>query len=107
MNVVGCDVVPAVPVMVSGYCPGVTDDVVVMESIEVKLGVPDVGLSDAETPFGAPVTFKVTLWDVPDNRFTVTVEVMLAPGVMVCCAGKSEIEKSNGCTATTVRRAFA
>ena len=61
VNVVGCDVVPAVPVIVNEYCPGATDDVVVMESVELKLGVPDVGFSDAETPSGAPETVKATL----------------------------------------------
>ena len=107
MNVVGCDVVPAVPVIVNGYCPAATDGVVEMESIELKLGVPDDGFSDAETPSGAPVTVRDTLLDVPDNRPTVTVEVVLAPGVMVCCAGEADMEKSKGCTASTVRRAFA
>jgi hypothetical protein len=83
-------------VIVNVYSPGVTDGVVVMESIELKLGVPDIGLSDAETPLGAPETVKVTLSDVPDTRPTVTVRVVLPPGVMVCCAGESEMEKSNG-----------
>ena len=93
--------------MVNGYCPGVTDDVVVIERIELKLGVPDPGFSDAETPFGAPETVKVTLCAVPDNRPTETVEVVLSPGVTVCCAGEAAMEKSNGCTTCTVRRAFA
>ena len=60
MNVVVCDVVPAVPVIVNVYCPEATDVVVVMESTELNFGVPDVGFSDAETPFGAPETFKAT-----------------------------------------------
>jgi hypothetical protein len=107
MNVVGCDVVPAVPVIVNGYCPGATDGVVVMESIDLNLGVPEAGLSDAETPSGAPETVKVTLLDVPDNRATVTVEDVPAPSVMVCCAGETDMEKSKCCTAFTARRAFA
>ena len=96
MKVVGCDVVPAVPVIVKVYCPEAADAVVVMESIELNFGVPDFGFSDAEAPFGAPVTFKATFCDVPDNRATVTVEVVLAPGVMVCCAGEADMEKSKG-----------
>jgi len=51
---------PAVPVIVSMYCPGAAADVGVIESIELNVGVPDVGLSDAETPFGAPDTVKAT-----------------------------------------------
>lgn len=60
MKMVGCDVVPAVPVIVKVYFPEATDAVVVMESIELNFGVPDFGFSDATTPFGAPVTFKAT-----------------------------------------------
>ena len=107
MNVVWCDVVAAVPVIVNAYWPGATDGVVVMESIELKLGVPEVGLSNAETPSGAPETVRVTLLDVPDTRLIVTVDVVLAPGVMVCCAGDADMEKSNDCTALTFRTAFA
>ena len=61
VNVVVCDVFSAVPVIVNVYCPEATDPVVVMESTELNLGVPDVGFRDAETPFGAPETFKATL----------------------------------------------
>jgi hypothetical protein len=107
MNVAVCDVVPAVPVIVSAYCPEATDAVVVIESTELKLGFPDVGFSDAETPFGAPETVKATFCDVPDTRPTVTVDVALPPGAMVCCAGEAEMEKSNGCTTCTVTRPFA
>jgi hypothetical protein len=60
MNMAGCDAAPAVPVIVNAYCPEATDAVVVMESVELNFGVPDFGFSDAETPFGAPVTFKAT-----------------------------------------------
>jgi len=60
-NVVGCEVDPAVPVIVNEYCPGATEAVVVMDSIDVKLGVPEVGLNEAETPLGAPETVKATL----------------------------------------------
>jgi hypothetical protein len=107
MNVVWCDVAPAAPVIVNVYAPGAADAVVVMESIELKLGVPEVGFSVAETPSGAPETDKATLWVVPDSRATVTVEVVLDPGVMVCCAGEAEMEKSNGWTTCTVSRALA
>jgi hypothetical protein len=107
MNVAGCEVVPAVPVIVNGYCPGATDGIVVIESIDLNLGVPEVGLSDAETPSGAPETVRVTLLDGPDNRATVTVEFVLPPGVMVRCAGETDMEKSKGCTAFTTRIAFA
>jgi hypothetical protein len=62
-----------VPVIVKTYGPGEADDVVVMERVELKLGVPDVGFSEAETPIGAPDTVKSTFWAVPDRRFTVTV----------------------------------
>jgi hypothetical protein len=61
VNAVECWVVPAVPVIVNVYCPGATDGDVVMERIDVKLGVPDIGFRDAETPLGAPVTAKATL----------------------------------------------
>jgi hypothetical protein len=42
------------------YCPGAADDIVVTESIELKLGVPDAGFSGAVTPFGAPETVRAT-----------------------------------------------
>lgn len=61
MNVAECDVIPAVPVIVNAYCPEATEPVVVMESVELNPGVPDVGFSDADTPAGAPETVKATL----------------------------------------------
>jgi hypothetical protein len=71
--VVVCVFAPAVPVIVITYCPGATDDVVETESIELKLGDPDVGLSDVETPLGAPETDKTTFCVEPETRLTVIV----------------------------------
>jgi hypothetical protein len=64
---------PAVPVIVITYWPAATDDVVETERIELKLGEPDVGFSDVETPLGAPDTDKATFCDEPATRFTVIV----------------------------------
>jgi hypothetical protein len=77
-----------------------------MESIELKLGIPDVGFTDAVTPFGTPEIVKATLWEVPDDKVTVIVDVALPPSVMVCAVGDAEIEKSNICGACTARRAL-
>jgi hypothetical protein len=71
--VVVCVFAPAVPVIVITYCPGATDDVVETESIELKLGDPDVGFSEVETPLGAPDRDKTTFWDEPETRLTVIV----------------------------------
>ena len=68
-----CVFAPAVPVIVMMYCPGATDDVVVTDSIELKLGDPDVGFSEVETPLGAPDRDKTTFWDEPETRLTVIV----------------------------------
>jgi len=51
---------PAVPVTVRMYCPRATDDVVEIERIELKLGAPDAGFREADTPLGAPETVKTT-----------------------------------------------
>ena len=107
MNVAVCDVAPSLPVTVNAYCPGAADAVVETERIDLNLGLPEVGLSDAETPAGAPETVRETLLDVPDRRPTLTVEVVLAPGVMVCWSGEIDIEKSKDCAVFTVSRAFA
>jgi hypothetical protein len=72
----------------------------------LKLGIPEVGFSDAVTPLGTPETVKVTLWELPDDNVMVIVEVALPPGVMVCAVGDAEIEKSNICGACTARRAL-
>jgi hypothetical protein len=64
---------PAVPVIVITYCPGVADDVVETERIELKLGEPDVGFSDVESPLGAPDTDRPTFWAEPATRLTVIV----------------------------------
>jgi hypothetical protein len=106
-KVVVCDVVPAVPVIVNTYFPAAADAAAAIESTELNVGVPEFGFSDAVTPLGAPVTFKATLWEVPDTRSVVIVVFAVAPGVIACCAGEAEMEKSNGCTACTVRRPFA
>jgi len=79
----------------------------VTESVDLNFGLPEVGLRDAETPSGAPEIVRDTLLVVPDRRPTLTVEVVLAPGVMVCCSGEAEIEKSKDCAVFTVKRAFA
>ena len=102
-----CDVVPSVPVIVSVYCPGATDCVVEMESIDLNFGLPEVRFSEAETPTGAPETVRDTLLDVPESRATVTVEVVIAPGVMVRCSGETDREKSKDCATFTVNRASA
>jgi hypothetical protein len=57
---VTCDVPPPLPVIVKAIVPGVTEGVVVTLRVEVNGGVPKVGLRDAETPLGVPVTLKAT-----------------------------------------------
>ena len=64
---------PAAPVIVITYCPGATEEVVETERIELKLGAPDVGFSDVETPLGAPDRDKATFWADPATRLTVIV----------------------------------
>lgn len=43
---------PAVPEIVIAYCPGATEEVVEMDRIELKLGVPDTGFRDVDMPLG-------------------------------------------------------
>jgi hypothetical protein len=73
VTVVVCVFAPAVPVIVNKYCPGATEDVVETESIELKLGDPDVGLSDVDAPLGAPETDRATFWVEPETMLTVIV----------------------------------
>ena len=80
---------------------------VVMLSVEVKGGVPDAGLNAPDTPFGIPDKAKATLCAVPDIKLTEIVVVALTPGVMLCCIGEAEMEKSKGCGVCTFSRAFA
>jgi len=47
--------------------------VAVTLSVEVKGGVPDVGLNDADTPAGNPDMLRATLCGGPVSVFTVTV----------------------------------
>ena len=58
--------------MVSVRVPGDAEEAAVTLSVELKVGVPDVGLNDPDTPLGAPDKLRVTLCAVPDPRFTVT-----------------------------------
>ena len=70
-------------------------------NVDVKLGVPEGGLNDPDTPLGAPDRLRATLSPEPDTKPTFTVKVVLPPGVTVCDDGEAEIEKSNcwaGCT---------
>jgi len=67
------------------YWPGVTEELVVTESTELKLGDPEVGLNDADMPLaGWLETVSPTVWGVPETRLTVTEYVVLAPGVTLC-----------------------
>jgi hypothetical protein len=52
--------------------PGATEGVVVTLRVEVNGGVPKIGLKEADTPLGAPVTLKATFWGFPEIGVTVT-----------------------------------
>ncbi len=64
---------PPLPVAVNVKVPGDTEEVVVTLRVELKLGVPDVGLNAPDTPAGAPDKLRPTLCGVPETKFTVTV----------------------------------
>jgi hypothetical protein len=68
-----CDTPPLIPEIVSVKVPGDAEAVVVTLSVELKGGVPVVGVNEAETPPGGGVDkLKATLCAVPDTKFTVT-----------------------------------
>ena len=63
------------PVIVNVNVPGAVEEVVVTLSVELKVGVPDVGVNDVETPAGAaPDRLRTTTepCGLPESRFTVT-----------------------------------
>ena len=60
--VVACVIAPAVPVTVIMYCPVAMEEVVVIDRIELKLGVPETGSSEADMPLGVGLeTLRATL----------------------------------------------
>ena len=61
---------PAVAEIVITYCPGAADEVAETLRIELKVGVPDVGFSEVDIPFGTPVALRAMFWVVPATRFT-------------------------------------
>jgi hypothetical protein len=72
VTVVVCVIAPAVPVIVITYCPRGMEEVVEMDRIELKLGVPDTGFHDVDMPLGGGLgTVRATFWEVPDTRLTV------------------------------------
>ena len=68
-----CDAPPPIPEIVSVIVPGDAEEVVVTLSVELKGGVPDIGVNETDTPAGGGVDkLKATLCAVPDTKFTVT-----------------------------------
>lgn len=67
-----CVCPPPEPVTVSGYVPAVAVFDTATVSVDVYVGVPLVGFSDAVTPAGWPETVSVTVFGVPLFRFTFT-----------------------------------
>jgi hypothetical protein len=53
--------------------PEDAEEAAVTLSVELKVGVPDVGLNDPDTPLGAPDRLRATLCAAPDTKLTVTV----------------------------------
>ena len=68
-----CDAPPPIPEMVSVIVPGDDEAAVVTLNVELKGGVPEVGVNETDTPAGGGVDkLKATLWAVPDTKSTVT-----------------------------------
>lgn len=68
-----CDAPPPIPEIVSVKVPSDVEEVVLALSVELKGGVPDVGVKEADTPpGGGEDKLKATFCAVPDIKFTVT-----------------------------------
>ena len=64
---------PVVPVIVNGWVPGASVDVVVTASAREPLVTTDAGLNDAEAPTGSPDVLRSTVPANPLLGLTVTV----------------------------------
>lgn len=79
--------VPLDPVIVTGYVPATTEDVVVTVNVVLPDAAIDAGLKAAEAPAGRPVAANVTALLKPLSMLSATVYVADAPGVTVAEAG--------------------
>jgi uncharacterized protein YfaP (DUF2135 family) len=82
-----------VPVTVTVDVPGAAVPFALIVSVVPHGGAQLVGLYEAVTPDGRPVTVNVTAWDVPDTRLDVTVLVPPDPGA-TAVAGSAATAKS-------------
>lgn len=78
-----CDKVPVMPVTVTTYAPGVTDNGTTIVSVEVPVPPDDngrlVGLAFAPSPDGDPLTESVTVFENPFKLARDILEVPAAP----------------------------
>jgi hypothetical protein len=94
VNVVVCDPVAAVPVIVIGYVPtGVTLEVPIV-NVDDDPDVTDVGENDAVAPDGSPLALSDTDSALPEVTAVETVAVVPAPGATEADVGLTAIEKS-------------
>jgi hypothetical protein len=100
-TMVVCVTFPPIPVMVTGYVPGATDDATVKVAVELPLpgAAIEAGLKPTVTPVGAPLADNAIAELNPFSPAVVIVEVPVDPCAAV--AAVPEIVKS--AAAVTVR----
>jgi hypothetical protein len=84
-------VVPLVPVIVSGYEPGATLDVVEIASVDGPPPLTVDGVNVGVAPPGRPDTVRATSPLKPPVGVTFVVKLVPAPGATVWVAGVAEI----------------
>ena len=94
---------PLVAIIVIVDVPTGVDEPAVMVIMLVNDGFPDDGSKLTDAPDGIPKDESETGDDVPLERVTVTVAVMLSPCSTLPLLGSTDTEKSNGSTTVKVK----